>query len=141
MVSLSAHFKPRLNGLTISRFVGVLTGGAVVIWAALTFNRLGATQPVFSSLLLCVGFLYAGLLVFPWRAIKWPLLWKGLFAAMITLMVIWAVFLIGEVAYTQAIAIELKAKARPPVLEGALLFLSLLQVPTVFFARYPHCLD
>lgn len=141
MVSLSVPLNPRFNGLTISRFVGVLTGAAVAIWAVLIFNRLGATQPIFSGLLLCVGLFYAGLLVFPWGAIKWPLLWKGLFAAMIALMVIWAVFLIGEVAYTQAIAIELKAKARPPVLEGALLFLSLLQVPTVFFARYPHCLE
>jgi hypothetical protein len=60
---------------------------------------------------------------------------------MVTNIILLAVLLIGEVAYTQAIAMELKTKARPPMLEGALLFLSLLQVPTVFFIRYPDLLE
>lgn len=84
---------------------------------------------------------YAGLLFLPWRRIADDKLWKTLFTLLCVASVVFALAMICEVMAKNYIAQNAKLKAKIPVFQAVLLFLSLGQIPLELFSRKPELLD
>ncbi len=84
---------------------------------------------------------YAGLLFLPWRRIEGRRLWQGLFALLCVASVLFAFAMICEVMAKNYIAQNAHLKAKIPVFQAVLLFLSLGQIPLELFSRKPELLD
>lgn len=85
--------------------------------------------------------LYAGLLFLPWSRISEPRTWNRLFAVLCAASVLFAFAMISEVMAKNYIAQGAGMKARLPVFQAVLLFLSLGQIPIRLFIRRPSLLD
>ena len=84
---------------------------------------------------------YAGLLFLPWRSLRNPKLWQWLFALLCVTSVAFAFMMICEVMAKNYIAQNAHLKAKIPVFQAILLFLSLGQIPLELFSRKPELLD
>jgi hypothetical protein len=84
---------------------------------------------------------YAGLLFLPWRSLRNPQLWKWLFALLCVASIAFAFMMICEVMAKNYIAQNAHLKAKIPVFQAILLFLSLGQIPLELFSRKPELLD
>jgi hypothetical protein len=84
---------------------------------------------------------YAGLLFLPWRSLRNPKLWQWLFALLCVASVAFAFMMICEVMAKNYIAQNAHLKAKIPVFQAILLFLSLGQIPLELFSRKPELLD
>jgi hypothetical protein len=86
-------------------------------------------------------FLYAGLLVLPWRETPVERRWWIGFAILSVASLLFAFAMISEVMAKNYLATAQHQKARIPVFQAVLLFLSLGQIPVTLFARKPELLD
>ena len=84
---------------------------------------------------------YAGLLFLPWRSLRNLKLWQWLFALLCVASVAFAFMMICEVMAKNYIAQNAHLKAKIPVFQAILLFLSLGQIPLELFSRKPELLD
>ena len=84
---------------------------------------------------------YAGLLFLPWRSLRNAKLWQWLFALLCVASVAFAFMMICEVMAKNYIAQNAHLKAKIPVFQAILLFLSLGQIPLELFSRKPELLD
>ena len=84
---------------------------------------------------------YAGLLFLPWRRIEDRKSWNWLFALLCVASVAFAFTMICEVMAKNYIAQNAHLKAKIPVFQAILLFLSLGQIPLELFSRKPELLD
>ena len=84
---------------------------------------------------------YAGLLFLPWRSLRNPKPWQWLFALLCVASVAFAFMMICEVMAKNYIAQNAHLKAKIPVFQAILLFLSLGQIPLELFSRKPELLD
>ena len=84
---------------------------------------------------------YAGLLFLPWGRIVEPRIWNRLFAVLCVASVLFAFAMISEVMAKNYIAQGAGMKARLPIFQAILLFLSLGQIPVRLFIRKPELLD
>jgi hypothetical protein len=84
---------------------------------------------------------YAGLLFLPWRRIESPKVWRWLFSLLCVASVVFAMAMICEVMAKNYIAQNAGLKAKIPVFQAVLLFLSLGQIPIELFSRKPELLD
>ena len=84
---------------------------------------------------------YAGLLFLPWRSLRNPKLWQWLFALLCVASLAFAFMMICEVMAKNYIAQNAHLKAKIPVFQAILLFLSLGQIPLELFSRKPELLD
>jgi len=123
------------KGLRISRFFGRVTALGLVFWLWVMNERLGVNYPNFMMFLSIAGAIYALLLLMPWPKRLPSKMWWGLFVGFIVLSIVLAIGFVGTVAYEQAEAIANFKRAKPPITQGILIFLCLLQIPTLFFAR------
>lgn len=85
--------------------------------------------------------LYAGLLFLPWGRIASPRAWNRLFALLCVASLLFAFAMISEVMAKNYISQAAGMKARLPVFQAILLFLSLGQIPVRLFIRRPELLD
>lgn len=85
--------------------------------------------------------LYAGLLLLPWGRVREDRAWNRLFAVLCAASVLFALAMISEVMAKNYIAQGRGMKARLPVFQAILLFLSLGQIPVRLFIRRPSLLD
>ena len=87
-------------------------------------------------------FLFFGFLILiPLEKIKEDKHWKIVFGILCLAAVFFAFAMISEVMAKNYIAVAAKTKARLPVFQAALLFLSLGQIPIHLFVRRPELLD
>ena len=84
---------------------------------------------------------YAVLLFLPWRRIENRKVWGWLFALLCLASVLFAFTMICEVMAKNYIAQNAHLKAKIPVFQAILLFLSLGQIPLELFSRKPELLD
>lgn len=84
---------------------------------------------------------YACLLFLPWRRLESRRTWNGLFALLCVASVVFAFAMICEVMAKNYIAQNAHLKAKIPVFQAVLLFLSLGQIPIELFSRKPELLD
>jgi hypothetical protein len=87
-------------------------------------------------------FVFFGLLILiPLEKIKDDKQWRIIFSVICVAALIFAFAMISEVMAKNYIATAAKAKARLPVFQAVLLFLSLGQIPIHLFVRRPELLD
>jgi hypothetical protein len=126
-------------GMGINELVGGITLGALHIpprWnpAVVTFPGALRAESWF--------FVAYGLLLFlPWRRLVSARLWNGLFSLLCVASVLFALAMICEVMAKNYIAQNAHLKAKIPVFQAVLLFLSLGQIPLELFSRKPELLD
>jgi hypothetical protein len=126
-------------GLGVNELVGGIALGPLQLpprWnpAVVTFPQALRTESWF-----LVG--YGVLLFLPWRRIADARLWKALFALLCVASVAFALAMICEVMAKNYIAQNAHVKAKIPVFQAILLFLSLGQIPLELFSRKPELLD
>lgn len=138
--AFSAEEQSCSKGLRISRFFGRVTAVGLLLWLWVMNGRLSPNYPHFMMFLNITGGVYALFLLMPWSKRLSSKMWWGLFLSFIGLSMILAIGFVGTVAYEQAEAIANLKRARPPIAQGILIFLCLLQVPTLFFDRMEKAL-
>ena len=84
---------------------------------------------------------YGVLLILPWRKISGARLWKKLFILFSIASIVFPFVLIFQVMFYFMDMAELSQKPAAPAMEGTLIFLGLMQLPTVLFVRKPELLD
>lgn len=129
-------------GLLYSRAAGLAVGFFVVGWALVSLQRWSFYHGS-ALLLVCVvtAMLFGLLLLLPWGRLAATRLWRPLFAILCVAAVGFTFASIADMMFQYMLAAELRTKPGPPALQGMLIFLTLLQVPTVFFLRHPDLLD
>lgn len=126
-------------GLGLNELVGGLSLGPWQIPPR--WNPALVTFPV-SLRVECWFFIaYAGFLFLPWRRIRSPRLWNTLFSILCVASVVFAIAMICEVMAKNYLAQNAHLKAKIPVFQAVLLFLSLGQIPIELFSRKPELLD
>jgi lysylphosphatidylglycerol synthetase-like protein (DUF2156 family) len=86
-------------------------------------------------------FFFAALLVLPWQRTAEERVWRRWFAVLCVAALVFAFAMISEVMAKNYIAAAQKMKARIPVFQAILLFVSLGQIPIALFSRKPELLD
>lgn len=84
---------------------------------------------------------YAGLLVAPWQRTASEGRWRAGFALLAVASLVFAFAMISEVMAKNYLATAQHQKARLPIFQAILLFLSLGQIPVALFTRKPELLD
>ena len=126
-------------GLGINELVGGIVLGPFHL--APRWNPAVVTFPVTLRIESWFLIAYAGLLFLPWRSIVDRKTWNVLFSILCVTSVIFAFAMISEVMAKNYIAQDAHMKAKIPVFQAILLFLSLGQIPLELFSRKPELLD
>ena len=105
------------------------------------WNPAYVTFPVALQVECWFFFLYAALLLTPWQRTASDRRWWLGFAILSVASVLFAFAMISEVMAKNYIANAQKQKARIPVFQAILLFVSLGQIPIALFSRKPELLD
>lgn len=143
-MSLSGNKEPAAYppGLLYSRAAGLGVGVFLASWALISLERWSLYRGA-PLLLASVGvvLVFGVLLLLPWRRLAGTPLWRPLFVLLCLAAVGFAFASIADVMFQFMLAADLGTKPGPPALQGMLVFLALLQVPTVLFLRNPRWLD
>jgi hypothetical protein len=129
-------------GLRLARLTGIALGFYLLVSAPVrTFTA--TTTPTlggFLKLLFLVGF--AILLLLPWKRIgaRSRKAWNRLFAVLAIASAIFVFVIIFETMFDYMDLIETGRKPGLPAFNGTLIFLALMQAPTVLFLRRPDLL-
>jgi len=99
------------------------------------WNPAYVTFPVALKVECWFFFFFASLLVIPWQRTADERVWRRWFTVLCVAAVIFAFAMISEVMAKNYIANAQKMKARIPVFQAILLFLSLGQIPIALFSR------
>ena len=126
-------------GLGVNELVGGLALGPLQLPPR--WNPAVVTFPVALRAECWFFIAYAGLLFLPWRRIESPKVWRWLFSLLCVASVVFAMAMICEVMAKNYIAQNAGLKAKIPVFQAVLLFLSLGQIPIELFSRKPELLD
>jgi hypothetical protein len=126
-------------GLGLLELLGGFALGPLRI--APRWNPAYVTFPVALQVECWFFFLYAALLVLPWRDTPDERSWRAGFAILSVASLLFAFAMISEVMAKNYLATAQHQKARLPVFQAILLFLSLGQIPLTLFARKPELLD
>ncbi len=129
-------------GLLYSRAAGLAVGVFLIVWALASVHR-WSLYAGSTLLLVCAGtaIVFGCLLLIPWRRVTASRIWLPLFIALCIAAVGFTFASIADMMFQYMLAADLQTKPGPPALQGMLIFLTLLQVPTVFFLRHPELLD
>ena len=126
-------------GLGLVELLGGLTLGAWRIPPR--WNPAFVTFPVALQAECWFFFCYAALLLAPWQRTPSERRWWIGFAILAAASLIFAFAMISEVMAKNYLATAQHQKARLPVFQAVLLFLSLGQIPVALFTRKPELLD
>jgi len=156
---LVAH---RRRELTFARKLGVGTGIFLLIWGPFSLMRWSGVGPFWSKLESVFDIFYGLLLVLPYARIQSERVFRKLMITLLVSSILFIFVLVFDVLYVANLYVEnAEPTAAPataekslyvydddtgpklplPVLNCALVFLTLLQVPVVFFSRYPEKMD
>ncbi len=105
------------------------------------WNPAYVTFPVALKVECWFFFGFAALLVIPWQRTPHDRTWWRWFAVLGAAAVIFAFAMISEVMAKNYIADAQHLKARIPIFQAILLFVSLGQIPIALFSRRPDLLD
>ena len=105
------------------------------------WNPAVVTFPVALQVECWFFFLYAALLLAPWQRTASDRRWWLGFAILSVASLLFAFAMISEVMAKNYLAAAQHQKARLPVFQAILLFLSLGQIPVALFTRKPDLLD
>ena len=126
-------------GLGLLELLGGLVLGPLRL--APRWNPAYVTFPLALQVECWFFFVYAALLVLPWRETPVERRWWLGFALLSVASLLFAFAMISEVMAKNYLATAQHQKARIPVFQAILLFLSLGQIPVTLFLRKPELLD
>ncbi|MGF1484258.1 MAG: hypothetical protein ACFBZ8_07835 [Opitutales bacterium] len=131
-----------LKGLRYSRWAGILVGVLVLGFAALRATRQMDGVPNWFLGMAVSGFVLFGLcLLLPYGRIAKRRLWQWAFGGLCLAATAFVFLNIIDVLFLyEAIAAQ-GEKPGVPGFRALMIFVGLLQVPTVLFQRYPQMLD
>lgn len=136
--------KETIAGIRIARWVGRCLGITLILWAiyVVITDFFLASSPSVALLFKPLVFVGLGsLYLLPWQQSITAELWKKCFLLLILMTSVFVFTLMASVM-TEHIAItQTGKKPPPPMFEGMIVFLVLIQVPTILFERNPHWLD
>lgn len=127
-------------GLRFARAFGIGLGLFLLGWGPASWLRwngalgLGLVQGVFIT-----G--YALLLLLPWERLGRGRAWWITYAIFGVCSLSFVFYQVFDVLYQLALAQGAGHKSPPPAFQGVLIFLALMQLPTVLFAHKPELLD
>jgi len=129
------------SGVVLARLVGTGLGLFLILMGvyALTNSVDGHSPGQVIKNSFFIG--YGGLLALPWRKIKAPRLWKRMYILFAFVSVAFPFVLIFQVMFHFMDLVALSQQPGAPTMEGTLIFLGLMQIPTVLFVRRPELLD
>lgn len=138
---VSAH---TLQGIFYSRICGTLCGLALIgLGIARIFGEHATAPHVFMQASGITWIVLGALLAFPWKRIHEynDKLWKRLYALLIFFAVAFVFTMIVKIMYDYMAADQLQQRLGVPGFEGTLIFVTLIQVPTILFVRKPTLLS
>lgn len=135
----SLAFAALCVGLGLLELVGGFTLGPLQIPPR--WNPAYVTFPIALRTECWFFFFFAALLAIPWQRTPNDRIWRICFTVLSAAAVVFAFAMISEVMAKNYIANAQKTKARIPVFQAILLFVSLGQIPIALFSRKPELLD
>ncbi len=138
----SEVLRQRERGMAYSRAAGLSVGLFLILWSPFNLLRWGGEGP--GSLLgFQTGFfmIYGLLLVLPWKKLAGSRWWKPLFSLLCVAGAVFIFTMVIDLMFQYMLAAEQSRKPAPPAFQGMLIFISLLQIPTVLFIKHPKWLD
>ena len=131
---------PLERGLTYARWGGYLFSFLLLTLAVNEFRSITADSPAFTYFKL----FYYGLLAL-WMQLPYQKLsgraWRIGYGALVLLSIGFVFLMIVVVMFSYIAAAERGERLGVPGFEGTLIFLCLLQAPTILFRKYPDLLD
>ncbi|MEO0796152.1 MAG: hypothetical protein AAFX93_13360 [Verrucomicrobiota bacterium] len=148
------------QGLTYTRMAGIAAGVFLIGWAPFNYLRWSGAGPTWLLNLEFVYFIVYGIfLVLPWGKISSQRVWKVMFSCLIALAAGFGFLMVIDLIYQYILAsgyneagddavynsvykLDSGGGQKPfaPVLQSALIFATLIQVPAVYFVRYPRAM-
>ncbi len=89
----------------------------------------------------CFFIYFAILILLPWLKISIKSFWKQLYIILTISSITFVFMLVFDAIFNYIAMIEVGRKPGLPAFEGTLIFMALLQVPTILFVRSPELLD
>jgi hypothetical protein len=152
----------RRRELTLARALGVGIGVFLLAWGPLSLARWQGIGPGWSKFEAGFDIFFGLLLVFPYGRIRSPKIWRRMALLLLATSLLFIFVLVFDVLYVANLYVENANPAAPPaeaekslyvytddsgprlpfpVLNCALVFLTLMQAPVVYFSRHPERLD
>lgn len=128
------------RGLKYAQWGGYLFSFLLLILAFLQWKELSVDASLYAYFKLVYFFVLALILRLPVAKLS-SLIWKLSFAATVLLSIGFVFLMIVDVMFAYMAAAERGERLGVPGFEGTLIFLCLLQVPTLLFVRNPELLD
>jgi len=154
----------RRKELAYARMLGVGLGIFLLLWAPLSMLRWSGAAPTWSRIEAGAYLLYGVMLVIPYGRIRSMRTWRRFLGVLAFVSFIFIFVLVFDVLFIAKLFVENKSpeeanapaeralyvysddsgpavKLPFPALGCAVVFLGLLQVPVVYFSRYPEKMD
>ena len=153
----------RVKELTYARTLGIGVGIFLLGWAHLSLSRWLGVGPAFAHFEAAFFFVYGLFLLFPYSRVRAGRPWRILLGVFAVLSLLFVFVMVFDVLYIANLIVDNSLApthpAQPqavyemddetgvgprlpfPALNCILVFLALLQVPTVLFSRHPDWLD
>lgn len=152
----------RRRELALARALGVGTGIFLLAWGPLSLVRWMGMGPGYTKFEAGFDVLYGLLLVLPFARIPSVKIWRRLMITLLVTSILFVFVLVFDVLFAANLYVENANPTPPraadqkalyiddddsgpslplPVLNCALVFLALLQVPAVYFSRHPEQMD
>jgi len=137
----AAGHSRRREGLAYARASGLGLACFLIAWAPFSVMRWGALEaPGVSQALAIVGLCYGMLLFLPFGRMP-PRVWRVAWGVSCVLATGFVFLMVNDAIFLYMLAIDTGTRPGPPAFQSLLVFLGLLQPPTLLFQRKPHLLD
>jgi hypothetical protein len=151
----------RRHELATARMMGVGVGIFLLVWGPLSLVRWQGVGPAWANFESGFDIFFGILLLLPYSRIRSTWLWRRLMAVLLGASILFIFVLVFDVLYVANLYVENTEPPGPPpaetslyadaddngpplpmpVLNCALVFLALMQVPVVYFMRHPDQMD
>lgn len=132
----------RERGMRYSRAAGLSVGLFLILWSPFNLLRWGGEGPAWLTTFQTGFFMVYGLLlILPWKKLVVSRWWIPLFSLLCAAGAVFIFTMVIDLMFQYMLAADQGRKPAPPAFQSMLIFISLLQIPTVLFIRYPKWLD
>ncbi len=151
----------RRRELKMARAIGVGVGLFLILWGPLSLVRWSGTGPDWANIEAVFDVAFGLLLLLPYSRIRSAKAWKRMMIGLLAAAFLFIFVLVFDVLYVANLYVTNADPSAPqpampslygdaddngpplplPVLNCALVFLALMQVPVVYFSRHPDQMD
>jgi hypothetical protein len=134
----------RRQALGYTRALGVGTALFLPAWAWVGLDRWTYASSAASffgnseALYFCF---YAILLMLPYSRVRSTRMWRWAFGILAAASMMFIFVMVFDVMFSYMTTAAVGQPTPPPILNSALIFICILQIPTILFSRHPDWLD